>query len=271
MPAPLLAVSAGLSALSTLPNWYQSWKQSERADELAQGLKRPDFEIPQSEIDSLNSAKAQAGMTRLPGQSAIEGRLDQNTANQIADIQRMGTGGPNDINAAARAYGMQQEGENKLGIEASNMYLRNQDILRSQLDQNAQWQQKAWEWDKKMPYENTAAAIGALRESSARNFDTGWKDLLGGGANLALGEYLRGQGGLDLGKTGGVNPSTFNLITDPLQNGPTQTPISRGVTIDGNFYNGGPTNDQEIKIDKRPLFDAFTFGANFQPQFTSRN
>lgn len=55
----------------------------------------------------------------------------------------MGTGGPNDINAAARAYGMQQEGENKLGIEASNMYLRNQDILRSQLDQNAEWQQKS--------------------------------------------------------------------------------------------------------------------------------
>jgi hypothetical protein len=270
MPLPLLAVGAGLSALSTLPNWYQSWKQSERADELAQGLKRPDFEIPQSEIDSLNSAKAQAGMTRLPGQSAIEGRLDQNTANEISDIQRMGTGGPNDINAAARAYGMQQENENKLGIEASNMYLRNQDILRNQLDQNAEWQQKEWEWDKKMPYENTAAAIGALRESSARNFDTGWKDLLGGGANLALGEYLRGQGGLDLGKTGGVNPSTFSLVTDPLQNGPTQTPISRGMAIDGNFYNGGPTNDQEIKIDRRPLFDAFTYGANFQPQFTSK-
>lgn len=268
MPAPLLAVSAGLSALSTLPNWYQSWKQSERADELAQGLKRPQFEIPTSEIESLNSAKAQAGMTRLPGQSAIEGRLDQNTANQVADVQRMGTGGPNDINAAARAYGMQQEGENKLGIEASNMYLRNQDILRSQLDQNAEWQQKAWEWDKKMPYENTAAAIGALRESSARNFDTGWKDLLGGGANLAMGEYLRGAGGLDLGggKTmanGATNPNAIlGMVTDPNQIGETQKNLVGA---------GSLTNDATFNIDKRPLFDAFTYGANFQPKFTSKN
>lgn len=249
MPLPLLAVGAGLSALSTLPNWYQSWKQSERADELAQGLKRPDFEIPQSEIDSLNSAKAQAGMTRLPGQSAIEGRLDQNTANEISDIQRMGTGGPNDINAAARAYGMQQEGENKLGIEASNMYLRNQDILRSQLDQNAEWQNKEWEWDKKLPYENTAAAIGALRESSARNFDTGWKDLLGGGANLALSEYLNNKDVLDLGgaKTGAPNDifrGKYGFST-PDNNEGLVTPRLG----DPNMF----------KVDRKPLFDSFRF------------
>lgn len=41
-----------------------------------------------------------------------------------------------------------------------------------------------------MPYENTAAAIGALRESSARNFDTGWKDLLGGGYKPSIKRIL---------------------------------------------------------------------------------
>lgn len=250
MPLPLLAISAGASALSTLPNWYQSWKQSERADELAKGLKRPDFEIPKSELESLESAKAQAGMTRLPGQSAIEGRLDVNTANQIADIQRMGTGGPNDINAAARAYGMQQENENKLGIEASDMFLRNQDILRSELDENAEWQQKAWTWDKQMPYENTANAIGALRESSARNFDTAWKDLTGGVANLAMGEYLRGVDGLNLGDT-------------------TKT----GNIFGGNYGFGKPDGNEglslprlgdpnKFKVTQKPLYDMLNFGRN---------
>lgn len=287
----LLAISAGASALSTLPNWYQSWKQSQRADELAAGLKRPDFEIPTSEIESLQSAEAQAGMTRLPGQSAIEGRLDQNTANQVADIQRMGTGGPNDINAAARAYGMEQEGESKLGIEASNMYLRNQDILRSQLDQNAEWQNKKWDWDKKQPYENTANAIGALRESSARNFDNGWKDLTGGISNLAMGEYLRGAGDLDLGvdKTvatkkatnpnaiyGGnrINPNLlgnmppmFNM--EDLTEGSTERILSGGSRVNGKFYNGSVSNDQAFKIDKRPVFDSFNLGG-YTPQFTKR-
>jgi hypothetical protein len=268
MPLPLLAISAGASALSTLPNWYQSWKQGQRADELAAGLKRPDFEIPKSELESLASAKAQAGMTRLPGQSAIEGRLDQTTANLVSDVQRMGTGGPNDINAAARAYGMQQEKENQLGIEASNMYLRNQDILRSELDENADWQQKAWEWDKKMPYENTANAIGALRESSARNFDNAWKDLTGGVSNLAMGEYLRGAGGLDLGGGkmgtaggGATNPNAImGMLTDQNQNGATQNLIGAGSL----------TDDQAFKINKRPVFDAFNLGG-YSPQFTRRD
>jgi len=254
-----LAIGAGLSALSTLPNWYQSWKQSERADELAKGLKRPEFEIPASEKAALASANAQAGMTRLPGQSAIEGRLDQNTANEVADIQRMGTGGPNDINAAAVAYGQQNTKENELGVNASNMYLNNQQILRGQLNQDAEWQNKKWEWDKKLPYENTAAAIGALRESSARNFDTAWKDLTGGGANLAMGEYLRGAGGLDLGgaKTAASGTANPNAISGMLQ-----VPIAGESRL---------TPDQSFNLDvsKRPIFDAFNYGG-YTPQFTNK-
>jgi hypothetical protein len=267
MPVPLLAIAAGASALSTLPNWYQSWKQSERADELAKGLKRPDFEIPQSELESLQSANAQAGMTRLPGQSAIEGRLDQNTSNLVSDIERMGTGGPNDINTASRAYGMQQEGENKLGVDASNMFLRNQDILRSELDENAEWQNKKWDWDKKQPYENTANAIGALRESSARNFDTAWKDLTGGVSNLAMGEYLRGAGGLDLGGGKTIDPNSasnpaFTMLMNPNQKGPTQDLIGAGSLV----------NDQAFKIEKRPILDSFNFGGYnpYKPTYTSK-
>jgi len=160
---------------------------------------------------------------------------------------------------------MQQEKENQLGIEASNMYLRNQDILRSELDENADWQQKAWDWDKRMPYENTANAIGALRESSARNFDTAWKDLTGGISNLAMGEYLRGAGGLDLGDTtkaidpNSPNNPAFKMLTDPNQNGPTQGLIGAGSL----------TNDQAFKINRKPVFDAFNLGG-YSPQFTSR-
>jgi hypothetical protein len=259
MPLPLLAIAAGASALSTLPNWYQSWKQSERADELAKGLKRPDFEIPSSEKAALASAEAQAGMTRLPGQSAIEGRLDQNTANEISDIQRMGIGGANDINAAARAYGMQQEGENKLGIEASNMYLRNQDILRNQQNQDAEWQQKKWAWDKQMPYENTANAISALRESSTRNFDTAWKDLTGGVSNLAMGEYLKGAGGLDLGGEKTNPNAAFSMITAPNQE------IGKTIADAGSLTTDQPFN---LDVSKRPIFDAFNYGG-YKPQFTS--
>jgi len=265
MPVPLLAV-AGLSALSSLPNWYQAWKQDQRADELAKGLKRPDFEIPQSELESLASAQAQAGMTRLPGQSGIEGQLENTAANEVANVERMGTGGANDINAASRVYSGLQGKQNELGIKASDMWLRNQDVLRSQLDQNAEWQQKKWEWDKQQPYENTAKAISALREGSARNFDTGWKDLFGGGANLALGEYLRGKDedlALKLAGTKSestqeeektVTPATNKLAAEAFKN---WTDSNRSFqTINFDDY---PLASKYPLIKKRPIFDAFKY------------
>jgi hypothetical protein len=268
-----LAIGAGLSALSTIPNWYQSWKQSERADELAKGLKRPDFEIPKSELESLASAQAQAGMTRLPGQSGIEGQLESTAANEVANVERMGTGGANDINAASRVYSGLQGKQNELGIKASDMWLRNQDVLRSQLDQNAEWQQKKWEWDKQQPYENTAKAISALREGSARNFDTGWKDLFGGASNLALGEYLRGAGGKigDVAKKGSVNRLDFNpnagLTAENYgmgNNQPIIDPFQTNPTVSGmNITNDMPFNltPESMRVKNKPIFDAF----NYQP------
>lgn len=261
-----LLVGAGLSALSTIPNWYQAWKQDQRADELAKGLKRPDFEIPQSELESLASAQAQAGMTRLPGQSGIEGQLENTAANEVANVERMGTGGANDINAASRVYSGLQGKQNELGIKASDMWLRNQDVLRSQLDQNAEWQQKKWEWDKQQPYENTANAISALREGSARNFDTGWKDLFGGGANLAMGEYLRGKDedlALKLAGTKGggtqeeektITPATNKLAAEAFKN---WTDSNRSFqTINFDDY---PLASKYPLIKKRPIFDAFKY------------
>src|SRR6478609_5476279 len=130
---PFSIAGVGLGLLSGVPQWMAGYDQEEKANELAKGLVRPDFEIPQAEKEALASAKAQAGRTRLPGQDAIEGRLDSTTANTIAMIERMGIGGPTSINAASSAYGNQLEKENELGIASGNMALKNQDIYRDQL------------------------------------------------------------------------------------------------------------------------------------------
>jgi hypothetical protein len=261
----LLGIGAVSSLVGTLPKWYQAWKQSNLADDMSKDLKRPDFEIPQSEIESLQSAQAQAGMTRLPGQSAMEGRLDQNTANQINTIQRMGTGGANDINAASRAYGMQQEGENTLGLNAANMFLGNQQILRNELNQNAEWQNKQWQWDKQMPYETSARAIAALRQSSAENLNSAVGDLTGGISNMALAGYM-GGGKLKFGadETGvpGANPqSSQNQLMGLMDLNQTNNRPIVGA--------GYLTADQEFKVNRKPLFQTFSdFGGGYTPKFT---
>lgn len=192
MPLPL-AVPIALSLAQSIPNWMAGIKQNRLANDLQSELKRPDFEIPESQTQALNSAKNQASMTRLVGQSGIEGRLDQTTANQLDSIERLGVGGAMGLNAASQAYGNQQAKENELGVAASQQWTRNQDVLRSQLDRMSEWEFKKFVWDKQLPYQNKAEAIAALREGSMRNIDSAVKDTFGGAANMLLADSLYGN------------------------------------------------------------------------------
>ena len=203
-----LALPIALSAMSSIPNWMAAFNQNKQADQLRSELQRPEFEIPESANRALQSAETQAGMTRLPGQSAIEGRLDQATANQIDMVERIGIGGPTSINAASQAYGMQMGKENELGIAAASNWNQNQAGLRDQLGRMSEWEFKKWNWDKRLPYENKADAIRALTEGAMRNVDTAAKDLFGGAANIALSAYMTDKNNDFLGKLFGDKTTT---------------------------------------------------------------
>ena len=181
-----LAIPAAMMLASSVPQWYTAFQQGRRADQLAKNLVRPDFDIPESQKRALASAETQAGMTRLPGQDTIEGRLDQTTANKIATIERLAESPVTALNAASTAFGQQMDAENKLGIASAEMRLRNQDILRDQLGKMAQFENMAWNWDKRLPFEQTTTAIEALREGQIRNRNAAIKNMLGTGANLAM-------------------------------------------------------------------------------------
>jgi hypothetical protein len=222
MAGPLLPLAIGLSAASSIPNWVAAFNQNKQAKELESGLSRPGFEIPQGAQDALSSAENQAQMTRLPGASAMEGQIEQSTANSIDAIERLGPGGATSINAAGMAYGNEQNKKTQLGIAGSEMWLRNQDILRNEQNRMGEWQNRAWEWDKAQPYIAKTDAIRSLKEGSMRNYDNAFKDLFGGAANIALGAYLGGKGPGDWSKLFGteetnavpIDPNTGEAITD---------------------------------------------------------
>lgn len=171
-----LAIGVG----SSLYQGYQAYKQGERADELAaKNGARPMMPIAQGYTDALESAKAQAKLTRLPGQSAIEGRLDQTTANQISMLDRSSLGGADMINAAGRVYGNQQAKENELGVQAAGMRLHNQDILRNEEHNMGAQQNLQFDTNQLQPWKDNAAAIAALREGSMRNMNSALKNVFG--------------------------------------------------------------------------------------------
>jgi hypothetical protein len=189
----LLPLAIGLSAASSIPNWVAGFNQKKQASQLEKDLVRPEYEIPEEQKNALSSAENQAAMTRLPGMSAMEGRLDQSTSNLVDTIERSGPGGPTSLNAASTAYGMQQDKITDLGIKGSQMWLGNQNTLRSEQNRMAEYENKKWGWDKADPYLQRTDAIRSLKEGSMRNFDNAAKDLFGGAANIALGAYM-GQG-----------------------------------------------------------------------------
>ena len=275
MPLPLI-VPIALSLAQSIPNWMAGIKQNRLANDLQSELKRPDFEIPESQTQALNSAKTQASMTRLPGQSGIEGRLDQTTANQLDSIERLGVGGTMGLNAASQAYGNQQAKENELGVAASQQWTRNQDILRSQLDRMSEWEFKKWALDKQMPYQNKAEAIAALREGSMRNIDNAAKDTFGGAANMLLADSLYGnkdlswvdrmfgggkEGSFNNGQGGpGVTPNILSFdAKKALSENPFRPTQPTGERVSPSFEETYPLA-REFSLNTKPLWSQFDMG-----------
>ncbi len=242
-----ISLVSGLA--SSAYDWWQSEQQRERADELARNNVRPTMTIPKSEQESLGSARHQAALTRLPGQSAIEGRLDKITADQVGLVERQGVGGPTSINAASRAYGDQQDKEVDLGVASANMRLHNQDILRNELDENAQWEQKVWDWNTGQPYLDKQKAIAALRGAHLANQNTAVKNLIGTAANAGIMGVLG-----DDGKIGGEDgwfdsPKITNPVSNPYD-------FSKPISIDK--YQNNDQNTAEYNIQENSLPMNFT-------------
>lgn len=244
MPIPLALLGLGMGAASALPQWLTGLTQGNTADQLAKDLVRPDFDIPDSAKRALTSAEEQASRNELPGAATIRGQLDQTTANTLATIERLSMDPVMSINSASRAYGNQLEKETDLGIESARMKLRNQDVLRNELGNMADWENQKWMWDERLPYEQRAKAIESLREGSIRNKNAAWKDFIGSGINFGLMDMMDGGSGGDwwnqlFTKQGnnGINPA----IPTPAYNDP---------------------NSPLFKTDygSKPLFDKFDLG-----------
>lgn len=221
------------SAVSNLPGMVLGGSQLMKSNRM--NPVRPEYEIPESEKRALGVAEGLASQTRLPGQSAIEGRLDQTTANSLATIERMGYGGASDINAASRAYGNQQDKETELGVAAAGFNIQNQKNLEQALNKMAVYEDKQWQINEQQPFLDDSRAKAALYEGGMQNLVGGFKDTAGGVSNILLADAM---------KTGGYQQQ-MNIQTQPQ-------PESPGVTVTP------ATDGQEIQFDPNRQWDWVT-------------
>lgn len=165
-------LSTALPTALSLAKAYSQYKQMKEFE----NVERPKFEIPEAVKQQVNQAKYLGSMRELPGQNLMEAKLGQNTAKGIAQMQNAAANSADLASNIARLYGAQNEGIQNIGLKAGQNWLAQQGQLNNALGTLSQWQNKQFEFDKVMPYDDAKAAESAFRESSYRNLSSAVKD-----------------------------------------------------------------------------------------------
>jgi len=190
-------------------NLTKAGVQGYKANQLGK-TPRPTYEIPQAIQEATNSARYQAGMTRLPGQNIMEDRLGRTTSNALGDLKEV-SNSPSQLGAnIAKVYGNQMNAENTLGIQAGQNWQNNQGLLRSQLGQLGRYQDYQFDYNQNQPYQAKMAASSALREGAFRNLSAGVGDISKTGTALAA--YLAAKKASEDDGTNGVEDARKNTM-----------------------------------------------------------
>lgn len=182
---------------------YKAYRQNDQAKKLSK-TGRPEYEIPPAVREAVNLARLQAANSKLPGQNLMEQKLDNTTSRGLAELKNVSTN-PSQLAAnAAKLYSYQQDAQNNLNIAGAQNYNNNQAMLRGQLGQLGQYQDKQWDYNKFQPYVNDMAASSALREGAFRNATAAGINTATGIGNLAALRYAQNQ----------MNPSAQGVALD---------------------------------------------------------
>ncbi len=160
--------------------------------------KRPVYEIPQAEKDALTASKTLANQTKLPGQQILETQLGEKTAGMTKSLERMGAGGAG-IAGLSSIYAQEANAKRGLAGQAAQYYMGNQGQLRNQLNNYAQYQDKAWQKNVGDKYEEEAGASSALTQAGLQNTSAALGDAAGSYAYSNLiksGDANFGNGGV---------------------------------------------------------------------------
>lgn len=247
----LPAIETALAIPSEIEKLILSGQQRRQADALAR-IKRPAFDIPSAANEALLRARYRALATQLPGQKQLENKLGAQTAGGIRFATETASSPVDALATGAAMIGKQQDTLGNLGVEAANMFDRNQQLLTNQLGSYATWQDKANEWNKYQPYLQAKQAEAALRYGTQANQYSGTKGVLGA---IAGGVQLADEKGLFNGIGGGNTPTstatggtnTSNIFNQPSttapQNYPFENAFPTSIPINPNNMGGGNMRD----------------------------
>ncbi len=160
--------------------------QGNQAKKLAE-TPRPEYQIPEEVMQSLNQAKILASMRELPGQNLMEDKIGQNISKGVSELERVSSNPSQLSSNVAKMFMGGNDQLNNIGVQAAQQWLQNQGMLGNALNNVGTFRDKEFDYNKNQPYQNNMAAAAALREGSFRNFNEGMEDMssaIGGYANM---------------------------------------------------------------------------------------
>lgn len=206
MAAIGLVIAAIPSIIKAIQGISQGQQSKKYADE-----QRPAYEIPEELKQMLASARDQAAMTKLPGQSLAEENIRAATSKALTASKEATDSPVNILGAASQLAKQEQESMRGLaGLQAEN-WAANQANLREQLGLMGAEKQKQWMWEKQLPYEESMATAAALQEAGGENLMSGLSDLAG----MAYGAYTNKQ---YLDAMGSMNADRTKALLEYLNN-----------------------------------------------------
>lgn len=130
---------------------------------------RPIMETSQSDQDALSLAKDLASRDKLAGQDLMEGNLRQTSANNVDALMSMGSSSSSIMARSGRVYNEESRGVNKLNIQAAKQKFQAEGELVDQYRTSGKIDDKNWNYNERLPYQEAMAAASALENASILN------------------------------------------------------------------------------------------------------
>jgi hypothetical protein len=177
IPAALLGAGAVASTADDIYNLIIASKQRKLAEKLSK-TPRPTYNIPNEILQSEDLARTAYQDQTLPGQSAAEDKLEASTANTVKLAGQSGRGA--DILSVLSAVDANEKaGKINLATQAANMQNQDRQNLQNNLENKAQYQDKAFDMNEFQPYENNMKASSALFNAAGLNSANAVKGIVG--------------------------------------------------------------------------------------------
>ena len=208
IPAIAAIVAAAIPAVVSI---VQGAQQRKAAKRIAAGNKRPTYTTPASATEALDRARNRPVYRRMPGQGYGEERLGEATASGVRATTELGSDPASILAAISSLFQNQQDNLTQYNIEASqsilNQEMSNEQNLQSLLLGNANYQDRAFEMNQLVPYNQGAAAASALLGAGMQNQQRGLTSLSNIGVQAAGYNWGGGMSG-GAAKTGYTIPES---------------------------------------------------------------